>query len=189
METATYSDFAAYCYHQHDVECNQKYDRFHPYSFHLKMVEQQARLFSHLLRDKQEVYLVFSGCAGHDLIEDARLTYNEVKNLIGERVADIIYACTQEKGRDRDERHSESYYNLLLKDKLAVFVKICDIMANLKYSILSKSNMFGKHCKELPRNKEKFLKVYPEYSSMFHYMESLVEAHVDVLNAPEEIPT
>ena len=36
-------------------------------------------------------------CWGHDLIEDTRVSYNDVKGQLGEEAADIIYALTNEK--------------------------------------------------------------------------------------------
>jgi len=151
MET---KDFISWCFNQHDIVCNQKYGDKHryddcryPYSLHLKAVLSQYERFSHLLTDNEK-QVAICGCAGHDLIEDARVTYRDIAGQIGQRVADVIYCCTEEKGRNRDERHSEQYYKELAQNEIAVFVKLCDIIANVTYSLLMNSDMYEKFQKE-----------------------------------------
>ena len=41
----------AYFTHLHDVECNQKYNKTLPYSFHLEMVHLQGEKFFHIIED------------------------------------------------------------------------------------------------------------------------------------------
>ncbi len=183
-------EFIEYCKHQHDVVCNQKYDGNLPYSKHLDYVLAQAKKFKHLLKDDTTTdatyNLVIYGCAGHDLIEDARITYNDIINIIGtkhvgEFIADIIYCCTEEKGKNRDERHSDKYYKELSKNKLAIFVKLCDIIANVKYSILTNSSMLDKHRKEYVKMRS-YLWV-DEYTEMFIYLEKLLDVDLKVSEA------
>lgn len=80
----------------HDVECNQKYNGNLPYSFHLEMVAKQAEKYQHHIPSDNPYYnAVWTGIWGHDSIEDARLTYNDVKEKFGEIAADIVYLCTE----------------------------------------------------------------------------------------------
>ena len=37
----------------------------------------------------------------HDVIEDARQIYNDVRQQLGETVAELAYSLTNEKGRNR----------------------------------------------------------------------------------------
>jgi (p)ppGpp synthase/HD superfamily hydrolase len=136
----------------HDVHCNQKYDKIYPYSLHLKAVVAQAYKYKHLIDESivGDVEDIYIAAAGHDLIEDARLTYNDVVQSYGKLVADIIYACTELRGHDRPERHGEEYFLVLSKLRPAVFIKLCDIMANVLYSILTNSSMYEKYQKEFP---------------------------------------
>jgi succinate dehydrogenase flavin-adding protein (antitoxin of CptAB toxin-antitoxin module) len=153
--TSRRHSFEQWCFRQHDVVCNQKYDNQHPYSFHLKIALGNFDKFKYLL-DKKDWEIVECGVAGHDLIEDARITYNEIINTwptdFGVEVANIIYACTEEKGKDRDERHNEKYYQELSENKLAIFVKLCDIAANVTYSVLTHSSMGKRYKKEWSKN-------------------------------------
>lgn len=151
-------------YYIHDIECNQKYSGTLPYSFHLKSVVNQCEKYSNLLKvnytaspeailfdllDKREVIKLAAG--GHDLIEDARMTLNDVKNLLGVKAAEIVYCCTEEKGKNREERHSDKFFSELKLNRDAVFVKLCDICANVLFSILTNSSMYNKYQKEFPK--------------------------------------
>lgn len=166
-------EFINWCIEQHDVVCNQKYAGNLPYSFHLKMVVQQARKFEYLTLAGGHFEDLENGCFGHDLIEDARITYNDIKELIGEDVANIIYACTEEKGRNRKERKSDKFYEELKQNKLAVFVKLCDIMANMKFGLLECSEKFNKSKKEWPNIRQHLF--CEEYKDMFECIDKLIQ--------------
>ena len=181
--------FKDFCIHQHDIECNQKYDKTKPYSYHLELVVSKVDKFKHLLSDDIDFEYEIAVCAawGHDLIEDARQTYNDIaqKNIypkesygvvtyhsISKKVADIIYLLTDEKGKKRSERHSDKYFDELAQNDLAVFVKLCDVIANVQYSILMESRMFEAYKSEFPRLKQKLYK--SKYDEMFVYLEILL---------------
>lgn len=167
-------DFKKYCIEQHDIECNQKYgDNKLPYSFHLNLVSVQARKWSYLLGSLGEQHLTEMGAWGHDLIEDARNTYNDVLRIAGLGVAQIVYCCTDEKGRNRDERHNAKFYIELAANRLAVFVKLCDIIANITYSLLTNSSMYKKYSTEYPKMKKYLYR--EEFKPMFDHIEKLIE--------------
>lgn len=156
-------------YEIHDIRCNQKYDEILPYSVHLKSVVYHANVFiEHIKEEDREDVLI--AAAGHDLIEDARLTYNDIVNKYNKKVADIIYCCTDEKGRTREERHSEKYYNELKENRLAVYVKICDLMSNINYSLLRKSSMYDKYKNDFEKIKN-HLYIKGEYDDMWYVLE------------------
>ena len=119
-------DKLQWCIDQHR-NTNHFYDTYLPYEFHLRMVHQVAQDFKYLLDDtvdyytgesyrgpKQEQVTLRQACMvatyGHDLIEDCRTSYNDVKEHLGQEVADIVYAVTNEKGKNRKERANEKYY-------------------------------------------------------------------------------
>ena len=146
---------------------NHTYDD-RPYSYHLNMVDQFALKFKDLVHPNS-LNIIRAGCYCHDLIEDCRLTYNDIKNSFGFEVAEIAYALTNEKGKTRAERANEKYYQGIRENKNAHFVKICDRLANIEHSKLSGSKMFEVYKKE-------HIKFYselftPEFEPMFKYME------------------
>jgi len=126
---------------------NHLYDDYLPYQFHLKMVVGVYKKYQHLIEEirREDVELA---CFGHDLIEDTRVSYNDVKQKLGYHAAEIIYALTNEKGKNRSERANEKYYNGIMEIKYAPFVKLCDRIANVEYSKMTKSRMFDLYKKE-----------------------------------------
>jgi (p)ppGpp synthase/HD superfamily hydrolase len=95
-------------------------------------------------------YAVYLAVAGHDLIEDARQSYNDLKNALGQEAADIVFAVTNETGKTRKERANAKYYEKIRNTKGAIFVKLCDRIANVQYGKLTKSRQVEMYKKELP---------------------------------------
>ena len=128
-------------------QTNHLYDG-KPYSVHLEMVVRYANYYmpKHLSDEIKEVIL--NACWLHDTIEDCRLTYNDVKELAGTPVADIVYALTNNKGKSRRERANEDYYKGIINIPHATFVKLCDRLANVFYSRESGSKMFEVYKRE-----------------------------------------
>lgn len=128
---------------------NQQYGE-HPYEYHLQMVVDNARRWSHLLSEEDRD-LAEAGAWVHDVIEDARQTFNDVKAAVHPAVAEIAYALTQEKGRNRAERESPKYFQGIREaGPVAVFVKLCDRAANTSHSIATGHGMAKKYTKDMP---------------------------------------
>jgi (p)ppGpp synthase/HD superfamily hydrolase len=163
---------------QHE-STNHMYDTYLPYEFHLRMVAKVAEKFIELipnLNDGETALrdTVILAAYGHDLIEDTRVSYNDVKENLGLGSADIIYACTNEKGKNRKERANEKYYEGIRNTQGAVFVKLCDRIANVQYSKMTGSCMFDMYKKE---NINFMIKLGREvgnpYEPMFQYLINL----------------
>lgn len=137
-------------------ETNHMYDESLnlPYSHHLSMVASWVRHFAHLL-DPEDAEIAEAGAWVHDTIEDARQTYNDVKAVLGEQVAEIAFALTNEKGRTRGERANDRYYEGLRANPIARFVKICDRLANVEHSTRTGSKMKQIYQSELPEFRRK----------------------------------
>lgn len=84
----------------------------------------------------------------HDVEEDCRKTYNDIKDLIGTTAADIVHAVTNHKGKTRKERANAMYYEEIRETPGASFVKMCDRIANVRFSKLMGSSMFSKYKQE-----------------------------------------
>jgi (p)ppGpp synthase/HD superfamily hydrolase len=152
------------------IEChsstNHLYDN-QPYQVHLEMVVSVMEQFKHLI-PVQDHDLVRASCWVHDVIEDCRQTYNDVKSVCGVEVAEIAYALTNEKGKTRKDRANDTYYVGIMRVKYAPFVKLCDRIANMTYSKSSGSGMFEMYRKESEAFLSK-LNVW-EYQDMAHYI-------------------
>lgn len=127
---------------------NQTYGDGLPYAFHLKLAASFVTRFGHLvLQDESEIETIYAAAYFHDAIEDARLTYNDLVKTFNRLntegccintsvAAEAVYALTNDKGRTRAERASEKYYEGIRNTRYAAFLKMCDRLANLRYSTL-----------------------------------------------------
>lgn len=151
---------------------NHFYDGL-PYEFHLKMVVDTAKKFLHVIPEMDHSTVIAS-CWAHDLIEDTRLTYNDVKKELGEEVAEIVFALTKEKGKTRKERANEKYYQGIRDTKHAAFVKLCDRIANVEYSKSEENSMCKKYQSEF--EEFEYWLYCDEYHEMFDYLFSILTA-------------
>ena len=141
------------------------------YDIHLRLVFSFANKYSHLLTEN--VTETLASAWTHDVIEDCRETYNDVKEKLGEVIAEITYALTNLKGKTREERAGPAYYEGIKAVEGAVFIKVCDRLANTMYSKNRKSSMFKKYKDEYPHFKKE---LYQErYREMFEELEELMK--------------
>ncbi len=148
------------------ADTNHFYDGNLPYGFHLKLSGNVGKEFKHLLNRGHKSELIDSGyediesiglgweaivrvaICWHDAIEDARLTYNDLKKIIGKKAADIVYVVTNNKGLNRNERADDKYYAGIVSTQGATYVKLCDRIANIRFGILTGSGMVDMYRKE-----------------------------------------
>lgn len=151
---------------------NQLYDG-KPYSFHLKM----AVNFGYMFLDMVNIpimhrHYVMGGLWNHDTIEDTGITYNDLRDATSKEVADIAYALTNEKGKNRDSRANSKYYRGIRKTEYATYGKLCDRMANVQHAINQNSfkggSMFAKYKKEHPNFIWKLIK--PEWYEIHQHV-------------------
>ncbi len=128
---------------------NHMYDKYLPYEFHLRIVVEIHKKFKSLLPSNFDHESIELACFGHDLIEDTRTSYNDVKKVLGKKVADIIYAVTNDKGKNRKERAGSNYYAGIVNEPGATYVKLCDRIGNVQYGIMTGSDMLKMYRKEL----------------------------------------
>jgi len=107
------------------IHANVTYD-IYPYIYHPKMVAQIAEDLGY-----EEAIVI--ACLLPDTTEDGGLSYNKIKRYFGEEVAEIVYAVTDELGRNRKEKHTKTYPKIKANWKATV-VKICDRIANMRHS-------------------------------------------------------
>ena len=152
------------------LKVNHKYDS-KPYTFHLNMVYEVAHRFSYLIAE-EDLQNVYCGCWVHDIIEDARETYNDVLQNTNKTVAELAFALTNEKGRTRSERANKVYYKGIRETPNATFVKLCDRIANITYSKNSSSRMLKKYKQENPDFIKKLYE--PKLQDMITHIDSLL---------------
>lgn len=160
---------------EYSISChratNHTYGDNEPYAVHLHMVASFVKQFYHLLpQDLRETALCVAYT--HDVIEDCRQTYNDVKEALGFETAEATYALTNEKGKNRAERANSIYYEGIRANQVAHFVKICDRLANAQYSKDKKSSMLKAYRHENDKFKQELYT--PEYDEMFKELELIL---------------
>lgn len=159
-------EYAIKCHNDTNCEYDGK-----PYVTHLKMVYDYAYKYSHLLPTDQIEYAL-AAAWNHDVIEDCRQTYNDVSRAIGNKVAEIVYALTNEKGKNRSERANEKYYFGIKENEIAHYIKICDRLANIRYSKETNSPKFEMYQEESDSFKDQLY--LTKYGEMFSEMYELL---------------
>lgn len=159
---------------------NHFYDGYIPYEFHLMMALTIANRFIHLIPEKHRA-LVLAAVLAHDSIEDARLTYNDVRKMAikcgateeeATIIAEMVRAVTNDgRGRDRDERMPDYIYEEIKTIFYSLFVKLCDRLANVNYGLITGGSMPKKYKKENPHFKGK-LHTPGLYEEMWNELES-----------------
>lgn len=192
------SGFSKYAIQCHK-DTNHLYDGYLPYEFHLKMTVANAKRFMHLVQPEinnpNMPTIIYCGCWGHDLIEDCRQTYSSVSEALTkayfnsghpysktetiDSIADIIYAVSNEKGKNRKERENDKYVSGIHRTPYATFVKLCDRLANIQYSKMTAWESDAKlkmYKKEHAHFKEKLWD--ERYKEMFDCMDELLGENI-----------
>jgi len=146
------------------------YDGEH-YYVHFEDIEQ-------VLRDHKEVEddsLIEANL--HDVLEDGGVSYNEVKKMFGHSVAEVVYLCSDFKGRNRDARKPQKFYDEIKESPLrlqAIKIKVADRIANARRSVLSGHGMGDKYKKEYVHFKEE-LYLVGHIDSMWKELDDLMK--------------
>lgn len=144
-----------------------------PYHFHCETVAAIAADF--MPRDwwhtwynnepNRRAEIVLAACHCHDLGEDTGLSYSDIASVIGKEAADLVFCVTNEQGKNRREK-AERTYPKIAANRLAVFVKLCDRLANRRSG--GKSEMYDR---EYPEFRQVFY-VDKEYKGLWSELDS-----------------
>jgi (p)ppGpp synthase/HD superfamily hydrolase len=108
----------------HLAHAGQRYGEF-PYVSHLADVSEILELFGyHDSALRAAAWL-------HDVLEDTRITRNEILGLFGSDVEALVYAVTDEPGANRKERKLKTYPKIRAYGADAVRLKLADRIANV----------------------------------------------------------
>jgi (p)ppGpp synthase/HD superfamily hydrolase len=141
-----------------------------PYSKHLLDVVSVKKQYEYYLSDDVSLD-VEEACYCHDLVEDTDVSADDIEQITNKRVASIVFKVTNERGENRKVRNFKTYPKIW-DDDLAIFVKLCDRIANTRNSKSSGHSMFEKYKKEYALFKYA-LKVRNLYPDMWNELEEL----------------
>ena len=150
---------------------DQKYGEF-PYSYHLEKVSENLNKYRP--GDLNESCFVAAWL--HDTIEDTEITFQQLFDEFGRTVARIVFACTDEPGANRKERHERTYPKLMAAGRDAIAVKLADRISNVEHSLHYNHGMFQMYQKEYPDFK-KALHLPGELKEMWATLDTLMQFH------------
>ena len=137
----TIEKYAEKCY----ADANCKYGDG-SYMIHIRMVLDfitKHKVFKH--------YSDFVDTCGaalcHDLMEDAKQTYNNICDVAGKEVADITLGVTDVPAENRLMKHLLTM-GKTVRDYRAIILKMADMYSNAKYSKQNGSTMYMKYVAE-----------------------------------------
>lgn len=141
-----------------------------PYSVHLTAVAKLAAHYAYLLPADERVDAVAAAWL-HDVIEDGYYSRNDLAPRVGLVAATTAQLCVSSTGATRSERHDAAYHARVSSSTLAVFVKLCDRLANVNYG----GPTMLKYRKE-EANFEQGLRVATHHPILIPLLEDLQEA-------------
>lgn len=82
----------------------------------------------------------------HDVIEDTNTSYHDIWSRFGTAVAELVFAVTSERGRNRKERNAKTYPKTVEAGRDAIQLKLADRIANVEYGLATdgKQDMYAK---------------------------------------------
>lgn len=125
------------------------------YSIHIDMVVENVFKYSRIFNSLTDLENTLAAAHTHDCIEDAKQTYNDIKYVCGEEVADITLSVTDVPAENRLMKHLLTM-GKTVKDHRAIILKMCDILANSTYSKEHGSSMHKKYVAEYAYRKPIF---------------------------------
>ena len=123
---------------------DQRYGTHLPYHHHLASVVATLHRFGH---DDPELV---DAAWLHDTIEDTSVTSEDIAERFGVRVAELVWAVTNEDGANRGERHQKTYPKIAAQGTDAITLKLADRIANTEAARDQRRSLLGMYVKEHP---------------------------------------
>jgi (p)ppGpp synthase/HD superfamily hydrolase len=151
------------------AHADQKYGDSLPYQKHLKDVVNCLEEFNFWQPDIQAVGWL------HDVVEDTLITIADIRENFNPYISQLVYAVTNEQGKNRKERHEKTYPKIKAVGKYAIAVKLADRISNVRHSLKTNHDMFYMYKKEYPLFKENLYFQDDTLDDMWKIMDELME--------------
>jgi (p)ppGpp synthase/HD superfamily hydrolase len=142
---------------------SQTYDEIFPYEKHLDDVVDVLKRFGYSGKYIIAGYL-------HDILEDTGLSFNDIKRLFNEEIAEMVYCVTDELGRNRKEKKSKTLPKTASNPD-AIILKLADRIANIEHG--GKIDMYAKEYQEFKG--VLFLNTPDSAKKMWEHLEKLLQ--------------
>lgn len=134
--------YAEKCY----ADANCKYGEG-SYMTHIRMVLDFVSIHNAVFKNYRKFVETCGAAFCHDLMEDAKQTYNNICDVAGKDVADITLGVTDVPAENRLMKHLLTM-GKTVRDYRAIILKMADMYSNAKYSKTSGSSMYLKYVAE-----------------------------------------
>ncbi len=151
---------------------DQKYGEF-PYSHHLEQVQRNLNIYATKIGDAEHTAAWL-----HDTLEDTDTTFEQLYSEFGRVVARLVFACTDEPGANRKERHERTYPKLKAAGRSAIAIKLADRISNVEHSLNYNHDMFKMYQKEYGEFK-KALHIPGELKDMWAHLDVLMDRNIE----------
>lgn len=119
----------------------------------------------------------------HDLLEDSKISREEIEQNFGSKVANLVQANSFNKTiTDKKKRYQQSFARCLKKGKDALVIKAADILDNSHYYHLVKDEKLSQWLLEKTRhflkNSEKFIKDEEVWEELKKQYDQLIKSRM-----------
>lgn len=125
------------------------------YMFHVDKVVYAVETYQDIFIYATDKSITIAAAYGHDLVEDAKQTFNDMKGVIGVEAAKVVLRVTDVPAENRLMKHLLTM-GKTVEDHRAIILKMCDIWANATYSKTSGGTMYIKYVDEYQYRKPIF---------------------------------
>ena len=135
---------------------------------HITIMEKKIDKYKNALRNLDDRIIAMAAGSLHDTIEDTDATFSYIESISNRRVAQVVLAVTDVPEENRLYLHLGTMLKTV-KDHIALFDKMCDLMANGEYSKENGSSMYKKYLEEYEYRRPIFkiaIRKYPHYFDM-----------------------
>lgn len=125
------------------------------------------------LRDPEEIV---AGAWLHDIMEDTQTGFDEIEEMFGTSVAELVESLTDKMGKNRVERHLHTYH-IIRRDPDATLIKLADRRHNQERSINHGEHWMAMYLKEYTYFKfalwtpHRFKKLWEELDEQYEEMQ------------------
>lgn len=117
-----------------------------PYYTHPRNVAQIIKEWA-LDEERFDTPLLMCGAWLHDVIEDTPATYQDILQLFGREVAELVWAVTDELGRNRKERKERTYPKIFATPE-STLLKLADLYSNVTGAVRENTKQLQMYQKE-----------------------------------------
>ena len=168
----------AYAASHHGTQRYGKGELSFPYTKHLGDVAAVVEEFLHLREGVGDGSHLIAAAWLHDTVEDTSVTFENVLEEFGRNIARIVFAVSNEPGKNRRERHERTYPKIRAAGRDALIVKLSDRIANVRHSVKHNHGMVMMYKREY-KDFRAYLKIPGELKSMWAELDVLMRHLVE----------